>query len=175
MKKVTLLTAILVMLAGTTVMAQMGGRDCPKPPEAPGIGSDRGPGCCGVMQCREQLSLNDEQAEKIRQIDFDHRQQMIDIKAELEKQQLNKRYEMQSEAPSEDKILSLTREINSLRGKMAEQRVEHQFAIRAVLTKEQLEKWQDCENRCAGIGRAGHHRGSLDAGCKPGQRFRGHP
>lgn len=146
MRKLTLLTMLIIFAAASMLQAQIG--HCDRP-----IGSGMhhrgfGDGHFPLMECKEELSLTDEQTDKIGNINFEFRNKMIDLKAEMEKLQLSKRHEMKSDNPDKAKVLMLTKQINDVHGRIAESNVEHKFTLREVLTKEQLEKWQDCRHKC---------------------------
>jgi len=168
MKRILILTAAAVFVMGTAAaLAQPG----------PGMGHGDGPGghdCmmhgkmghgqggCNILTCAE-LELTDDQKEKIRDLMFTHRQEMIDLKASLEKAQLNMHHEMQSDSPDKAKVLAAAKEANTIKGQMAEAKINHRFALRDILTAEQLEKWENCRGKCGGRRDMGMHRG-----CRPG-------
>jgi Spy/CpxP family protein refolding chaperone len=142
MKRFLIIAAILSLLAAPAAVVGQGYHHGPMGPGAPA-----GPGYGNLLECKEELNLSKDQMEKIEEINFNHHQMMIDLKAELEKAKLKKRREMHSDAPNKTKVLVLTKEIVNIHGKMAEARVEHRFAIRQILTKEQLEKRKECRQR----------------------------
>ncbi len=143
MKRFLFITAILSLLAAPAAVVGQGYHHGPMGPGAPG-----GPGHGNLLECKKDINLSEDQMEKIEEINFNHRQMMIDLKAELEKAKLKKRREMYSDAPNKTKVLVLTKEIVNIQGKMAEAKVEHRFALRQILTKEQLEKWKECRQKC---------------------------
>ena len=99
--------------------------------------------CCNLLDCKD-LNLTKEQIQKIKDINFAHRNAMIDLKAALAKAQLRMGQEMKSDSPDKAKALAAAREVNAARGQMAEARITHMFNLRAVLTAEQLEKVKAC-------------------------------
>jgi len=117
-----------------------------------GSGYHRGDGGMNFMACKDQLNLTDDQISKIKELNFEHQTQMIGLKADLEKAQLNKRHEMMADSPNKDKVLTYTREVNRIHGQMAELRVEHRFAMRGVLTADQLKIWKECRQDRPGRG-----------------------
>jgi Spy/CpxP family protein refolding chaperone len=105
-----------------------------------------GPGmgmCCNLLHCKD-LNLTKEQIQKIKDINFVHRSAMIDMKAALEKAQLRMREQMSADSPDKAKALAAAREINTVKGQMAEARINHIFSLKGVLTAEQLEKVKAC-------------------------------
>lgn len=107
---------------------------------------DMGPGMgmgCNLLDCKD-LNLTKEQIQKIKDINFAHRNAMIDLKAALAKAQLRMGQEMKSDSPDKAKALAAAREVNAAKGQMAEARITHMFNLRAVLTAEQLEKVKAC-------------------------------
>jgi Spy/CpxP family protein refolding chaperone len=109
---------------------------------------DMGPGmgmCCDLLDCKD-LNLTKEQTQKIKDITFAHKNAMIDLKAALEKAQLRMGQEMKADSPDKAKTLAAAREVNGVKGQMAEARITHMFNLRAVLTAEQLEKMKACKD-----------------------------
>jgi Spy/CpxP family protein refolding chaperone len=113
-----------------------------------GCGHMRG-GQCGMLNCKE-LELTDDQVAKIKDLNFAHRNKMIDIQAAMKKAQLKMQHEMRAESPNKAAVLAAAKEVNAVRGQMAEERINHQFAMRGILTAEQLKKWDDCRGKCEG-------------------------
>lgn len=189
MKRFFVLTAILVFMVGmaSVATAQRGAMQGPCAGDKPGMrmgGHGAGfMGHCNMLSCRKDLGLTDEQVDKIEQINFAHKEAMIDIKADLEKARLKMHQEMRSDSPDKAKVLALSDEITAIEGKIAKARIEHQFAKRAVLTTEQLEKWNTCKQNCkAGCGPGGDMKagkvgcggpcGAAPAGAPMGDRKR---
>ncbi len=166
MKRILILTGILIFVAGmnTAVFAQRGhGMMAPK---ADGHGQwDKG-GMMGhgpILGCQKELELTDDQVAKIKDFSFAHQNAMIDLRADLKKAQLKMKQEAHVDNPSKAAVLAGTKEINVIKGRIAEARVNHRFDVRAVLTAEQLDKWKDCQKNFAGK----HGRG--------GRGVKGHP
>ena len=128
-----------------------------------GMGSDcegMGGGC-NLIDCKELLNLTDDQTAKIKDINFAHKNQMIDLDAALEKAQLKMRHEMRADSPDKAKVLAAAKEVNTVKGQIAEARISHQFALMGVLNAEQLKKWKNCLTECRqscgpGMGRGYH-------------------
>ncbi len=151
MKRITLLTGLLIALFAASTLAQ--GPLCDSRGHGMmGGGKHHGQGMM-KMACFEQLDLSDEQEDKIQQLRFTHQSQMIDVRADIKKAQLKKHQEMTKDEPGKDAVMAAVREINSLRGKMAEMMVEHRFAVRDILTEEQLDQLEDCREDRRGMGR----------------------
>jgi Spy/CpxP family protein refolding chaperone len=174
MKRILVLTAAIIFAIGTpAALAQpgpgmgMGHGEGPGGPDCMMHGKkEPGHGGCNVMNCAE-LKLTDEQKEKIRDLNFAHHQEMIDLKASMEKAQLNMRHEMHADSPDKAKVLAAAKAMNAVRGKMAEAKINHRFAVREMLTAEQLETWENCRGNC---GRRGM---GMRCGDGPGPGSRG--
>lgn len=166
MKRILILTGIMVFVAvmSTAAYAQHG--HGMKAPRGDGHGMwDRGGkmGHCSILGCQKELELTDDQMTKIKDFNFAHQNAMIDFKADLKKAQLKMKQAAHSDNPNKADVLAATKEINAIKGQIAEARVNHRFEIRAVLTAEQLEKWNDCQKQC-------------NDACRPGGRGqKGHP
>lgn len=107
-----------------------------------------GGGGCNPLDCKE-LNLTKEQTAKIKDLMFTNRTAMIDLKASMEKACLNMCREIQSPTPDRAKALATAREINAIKGKMQEARINNRFDIRGVLTPEQLGKYMSCQSECS--------------------------
>lgn len=157
MKKATIITVILLLAASAAVFAQRHGDgfrgrgDC-----LPGGGfghKGHGPGQQGMLlQFADKLELTDAQVKEIQDLHFKHRQAMIDVQASLKKARLNEHQEMLSDNPDKATILSFTREVNRIKGQMAEMRVEHRFAVHGVLNAEQTAKLKELRKSRPGPG-----------------------
>lgn len=163
MKKVLVLTVALIALALPQLFAQGGPPGMPPHPDRPMAAPEppgsfgRGHGCgvmggCNILDCAKELGLTDEQKDKIKEINFSHRNAMIDIEASMEKAQLKMRHEMRSDQPDKNKALAISKEVNAIHGQLAEARIYHRFALRGILTADQLKKWDDCKDECRGNG-----------------------
>lgn len=189
MKRILILTTIMIMVAAPTIMAQgpMGGKGMPPHPGMGQRGFDGhggGRGQFDFINCKNELNLSDEQIDKINSLNFEHRNLMIDLKADLEKAKLAKRHELRADNPDKSKVLQATGQMSEIKAKMAEMRVNHRFDMRDVLTKEQLDKWKECRQDCRKGGRdfrgRGHDgkggffkSGKFGGGNRDGSRFGG--
>ncbi|MEZ5358651.1 MAG: hypothetical protein R3F48_07430 [Candidatus Zixiibacteriota bacterium] len=171
MKKVTIITVILLLVASAAVFAQQRGGgfrgkgDCLAGNAGPGMrGQGNGQGGM-LLAFADELELTEAQIKSIQDLNFKHREAMIDIRANLKKVRLNEQKEMMTGNPDKDKILFFTREINKIEGQIAEMRVEHQFAVHSVLTDEQNTKLMELRKNRPGQGpddERGPGRGNRD-------------
>lgn len=123
----------------------------------PGMMGDRGRDCggeCNLLNCKA-LELTDDQIAKIKDLNFASRSKMIDLRASLEKAQLKMQHEMRAESPSKAAVLAAAKEVNTIKGQIGEERINHRFDLRGVLTADQLKKWDDCRGNCGGRGGMG--------------------
>jgi len=169
MKKILILTAVMIFIAGMTglAMAQHGHGFGDRKMDGPGhFGRDGFGGGCNIMGCQKELELSDDQMVKIKEINFAHQNIMIDLKANLEKAHLKMRQTKQADDASKASVLAIAKELNAIKGKMAEAKINHQFDVKAVLTADQLEKWNKCQREC---------RGKCGPGMGMGMGPEGHP
>jgi hypothetical protein len=66
--------------------------------------------------------------------------------------------EMMADTPDKARLLSASKEVNAIHGQIADARINHLFALRAVLTPEQLKKWKEFRGGCG----LGPRMGDLD-------------
>ena len=185
MKKILFIGAALLLLAVPLLMAQgnMGKSNMPGKCDMQGKqmmmgqhggrGHGQGMGIgmgMGLMQCKA-LNLTDDQRGKMEQLTFDHQSRMIDLRAQVEKARLEKRHAMMADNPDKTRVLSAARELNRIQGQIAEERINHRFAVRDILTAEQLETLKSLGGRGMGPdGDRGPGRGNrFDCPRQPGQ------
>jgi Spy/CpxP family protein refolding chaperone len=181
MKRITILAAILLFVAGMTAPAMaQSGHGFKGHPGGHGCGQFAGKGCgggqCNILGCKDKLELTDDQVAMIKEINFKHQSGMIDLKAELKKAELNMKQVAHADNPGKSDVLAASKQVHGVEGKITEAQINHKFALKAVLTAEQLEKWKKCQAECGGKcsgscgGRCGGKCGHGAAGiqCKPG-------
>lgn len=117
-----------------------------------GGGQGMGMGC-DLLDCK-CLNLTKEQVQKIKDLNFAHKNAMIDLKAALEKAQLRMGQVCKADSPDKARMLAAMKEVHAVKGQMAEARITHMFNQRGVLTAEQLEKVNACRggSMCGGKG-----------------------
>ncbi len=142
--RIALMAGALVLLASWAIAG-------------PGGGWGRGMGreCDGPAA--EALDLTPEQSQKLEEL----RQSRINEMASLREQMAGKQAELQKlweePTPDQGKILEKQREIHQLRGRFQENATQHQFALREILTPEQIAKmpgkgWGKGAGRGPGMG-----------------------
>ena len=181
MKKITIITAAILLIAATAVFAgRHGGRGGMDMDRGMGMGPGGGQGHCQMLACAQDLALTDDQVAKIKQIDFAFQQSQIDIRAQLQKARLNLHQEMTSVNPTKAKVLTLTNDMSRIKAQMAEMRVNHRFDLRGILNAEQLQKWNKCrmapsdgdDDDDSGPGRGMGRKGMRGDGGGQGMRLR---
>lgn len=122
-------------------------------------GGDRGPGGPGAPpmersfhgvehrwwdnpRISQQVGLTDDQKKKMDDISQQHRLQLIDLNATLEKQEAIMRPLIEADQPDESKILSQIDAIAQARAELEKNRARMLFSIRQVLTPDQWKKLQ---------------------------------
>lgn len=93
----------------------------------------------------EQLKLTDAQKSKFEELRFNHQKEMIDLRSDLQQKILELRKYRSGENLSRSKVISLTKEINEIRNKIALARANHQMDIYELLDETQRKIWH--ENR----------------------------
>jgi len=88
----------------------------------------------------EHLGLNAEQKESLKKVRLDMGEQMISLRAELEKVALRQANLISERTPDEAAILKVVEETGAIHTKLAKLRVQQLLAVRKILTAEQLAK-----------------------------------
>jgi periplasmic protein CpxP/Spy len=118
----------------------------------------------------EQIGLTDDQKKKMDDIFQQHRLQLIDLNAALQKQQAIMEPLIQSDQPEESKVLSQIDAIATARANLEKDRARMLFSLRQTLTADQWKKLQTLarDGRPRGDrGQGGGRRGGPDGGAPP--------
>lgn len=93
-------------------------------------------------QTVQAIGLSDQQAQQIEKIFQDHRMQLVDLHANLEKAELAMEPMMQADQPNESQVNSQIDKIAQARAALEKSNAQMLFAIRRVLTPDQWKKLQ---------------------------------
>jgi Spy/CpxP family protein refolding chaperone len=93
-----------------------------------------------------KLQLSDEQVKKIGQTYLDHKLKLIDLQADLEKQELRLQPLLEVDQPDEGKVGAQIDLITSARGKLEKENALMMLAIRRWLSVEQWKKLQSLDS-----------------------------
>ena len=120
----------------------------PPPPPPPGAPHGRrempgGPGAWWKdSEIVKTLQLSEPQVSRIEQVYLDHRLRLVDLRADLEKQELRLRPLLDADQPDEAKIAAQIDAITAARGRLEKERAMMLLAIRRVLSTEQWKQLQ---------------------------------
>jgi len=92
---------------------------------------------------RQKLQLSDEQRGKIESISRDHEIREIDLRADLEKQGLLLRRQMEADSPDESQVIAQVEKLSQARAQLEKSQMETVLAMRRVLTAEQAKKLRE--------------------------------
>jgi len=93
------------------------------------------------LQIHQKLNLTDEQQEKVDALKFDHQKEMIDLKANLEKKEVEMAELKNKGNYSREEFLSKTNEIISVRNQIALSMANHQMDVYQILDDNQKKDW----------------------------------
>jgi Spy/CpxP family protein refolding chaperone len=88
----------------------------------------------------QQLGLSQEQTEKIEYTFFNHRMQLIDFRAELQKEEMRLQPLMEADQPDEEKVSAQIDRVLAARGKLEKTNAMMMLAIRRILSVDQWKK-----------------------------------
>jgi Spy/CpxP family protein refolding chaperone len=111
-----------------------------------------------------KLQLTDDQVKKIEQAFYNHRLKLVDLRADLEKQELQLRPLLDADHPDEPKVAAQIDQITMARGRLEKERAMMMLGIRRVLTLEQWKKLQTLKGPGPGMRR---DRGDFGSGRGP--------
>ncbi len=89
-----------------------------------------------------QLQLSDDQVKNIEQAFLEHRLKLVDLRADLEKQELQLGPLLDADRPDEQKVAAQIDRVTSARGRLEKENAMMMLAIRRVLTVDQWKKLQ---------------------------------
>lgn len=92
-------------------------------------------------QIHQQLNLTDEQQTKVDNIKFTHQKEMIDLKADLDKRELELRELKNKGNYTRDEYLNKVNEIIAARNKIALSVANHQMDVYQILDENQKKEW----------------------------------
>ncbi len=136
------------------------------PPSGPGGAPPRPPvgmGPGGVWwkntDIAKRIELSDAQVAQIDKIVLDHRLQLVDLRAALDKEELKLQPLLDADRPDEAKVAAQLDQIIAARGKLDKTNAMMMLAIRRVLTPEQWRTLQTIQQeRARERGRPGEER-----------------
>jgi periplasmic protein CpxP/Spy len=88
----------------------------------------------------KNIGLNDGQVQKIEQIFQDSRMKLVDVHANLQKEELKLEPMLEADTPDESSVLSAIDRITAARASLEKANAQMAFAIRRVLTPDQWKK-----------------------------------
>src|SRR5208337_138228 len=124
---------------------QMGPRTITVRPGGPGpVMGFRGPGKWWKdSELMRKIGVSDEQVQKIEQIFQDHRLELIDLHAALEKQEAILEPLVEADQPDEAQMIAQIDKVAQARANLEKSNAQMLLAIRRVLTVEQWKKLRD--------------------------------
>jgi protein CpxP len=114
------------------------------PPPGRDAGRNQGP-WWKDSEIVKRLQLSDAQASRIEQTYLDHRLRLVDLRADLEKEELRLAPLLDAEQPDEAKVIAQIDGITTARGKLEKENAIMLLAIRRVLTADQWKALQSLE------------------------------
>jgi Spy/CpxP family protein refolding chaperone len=91
----------------------------------------------------DQLNLTDEQKDKIETLRLQHKKEMVDLKAELEKREIELAEARNKDNISRNEVIPSVENINKIKNEIALKVANHRMDIYELLTDEQKEIWKD--------------------------------
>jgi len=107
----------------------------------------------------EEIGLTGEDVDRLREMLSLHRKQMIDVKAGLEKSEVAMREEIEKESIDAEAVRKAAENLADAHGEMIMLRVEHQLAVRQIVSGEQMMKLRAMMEERRGQRRSGRDRG----------------
>ena len=148
------------------------GMPCPMEGGGPGMGPGMGRGGMGMgmgmggkwwknSELVKKLGLSESQVQQIEKTFQDHRMQLIDLRAALEKQELTMQPLVDAERPDEAKVTAQIDKVAQARADLEKSNAKMLLAIRRILT---VEQWKQLQAQGMGPMRGPRMMGGAKAG-----------
>ncbi len=95
----------------------------------------------------EKLNLTDTQKDAVEELHFSHKREMIDLKAALEKKQLDKQELLSKGNYTRDDYLGKVTALSNAKDKMALAKANHRMDVYDLLTEEQRKTFDEMKGR----------------------------
>jgi Spy/CpxP family protein refolding chaperone len=95
----------------------------------------------------KELQLSDAQVKQIEQTFLDYRLKLIDLRADVERQETKLQPLLEADQPNEQQVSSQVDAVVAARGRLEKTNTMMMLAIRRVLTVDQWKKLQNVEHR----------------------------
>lgn len=145
------------------------------PPPGPGLHVGGGPGMGGGPgafwrnpEIAKKLGLTEDQKAKAQTAFKEHRRVLVDLRADLEKKELDLQEAMDADKVDEAKIQALADQVIAARGKLGKDFMGMMLKVRQILTKDQWHQLQEMRRE-----HRGHGKGMGPGGCGMGPGGRG--
>jgi len=170
MKRINMVSVLLVFMILITAAAvaqgpgPMGMGPMGPGPHGMGMGPHHGPfgAWWKNSEVVKELQLTDAQVKQIEQTFLDYRLKLIDLRADLEKQETKLQPLLEADQPNEQQVGSQVDAVVAARGKLEKTNTMMMLAIRRVLSVEQWKKLKTIQHRRGerrmhdGMGPGGH-------------------
>ncbi len=166
MKKVALVTAMILLGLATVGMAQPGQRgmgSCDNACQHPGMGMMGGQGMGGmcqgmgmrdgmrgggqgvgmILRMGDELKLTPDQRDKLEGLVTKFQTDQVDQKAQLEKAQIQLRALMRDDKSADRDVLAAIDNVSRLRGEMMKMHYNHFSQAKAILTTDQINQLKE--------------------------------
>ncbi len=137
MKESCRIFLLVALLLPGLAAAQMAPPGAPQPPPGPDLGK-----WWKNSEIVRDLQLTEAQINQIEQSFLEHRLKLIDLHAELERQETRLQPLLEADQPDEAKVSAQIDQVLAARGKLEKANAMMMLAIRRVLTVEQWKKLQ---------------------------------
>ncbi len=149
MKRTAAVTLLLVLLAGWA--AAQGPGFAPKPPGPPMPPHPPGMGKWWKnSEIAKELQLSDQQVKQIEQTFFDYRLKLIDLRADVERNEAKLQPLIEADRPDEQQVSAQIDATLAARAKLEKTSTLMMLAIRRVLSVEQWKKLQEIQQKREG-------------------------
>jgi len=95
----------------------------------------------------DNLNLSDTQKEAVEELSFSHKREMIDLKADMEKNKLDMQELLSKGNYTRDDYLNTVKTINDAKEKIAFAKANHRMDVYDLLTEEQRKTFDEMQGR----------------------------
>jgi len=99
------------------------------------------------VRFKQKLNLSDQQAEQLKELNFNTAKELIQMKADLKTAQLEMKRMIAERNPDKEALFRKLDEISRIQAEMKKVHLEKKLALREILTEEQLDKVREMKQR----------------------------
>lgn len=100
-----------------------------------------------VEKAEAELELSEQESERLQELSYSHREQMIEQWADVRKKQLDLQRSLDEFSPDEESVMTAVEALYSAREKLRKAKLKHRLKVQEILGEERWEKLRESVRR----------------------------